>query len=63
MDHNLSPPPSPPNSVAVVAASKLLNHSNLMNGLDKLNVTMSPSSIIQRANLNTVLRNKINRGN
>lgn len=57
MDH-LSPPPSPPTNSS--AESKLLNYPKIMNGLDKLHVTMSPSSLIQRANLNTAL--KLNRG-
>lgn len=57
MDH-LSPPPSP--TTNSTTESKLLNYPKIMNGLDKLHVTMSPSSLIQRANLNTAL--KLNRG-
>lgn len=59
MDH-LSPPPSPPNNSTV--ASNLLNYPNIMSDLDKLHVTMSPTTLLQRANLNTALRNKFNRG-
>lgn len=54
---HLSPPPSPP-----ITSSKLLNYPNIMNGLDKLYASMTPSSILQRANLNTALRQNLNRG-
>lgn len=55
---HLSPPPSPP----ITTSSKLLNVPTIMNGLDKLYASMSSSSIIQRANLNTALRQNLNRG-
>lgn len=55
---HLSPPPSPPMNTV----PKLLPFSNIMDGLDRLQDAMSPQSIIQRANLNTALRHKLNRG-
>lgn len=56
---HLSPPPSPPmNNVPKLP----LPFSNIMDGLDRLQAAMSPQSIIQRANLNSALRHKLNRG-